>query len=327
MDKGKLLVYGIIILVILCTGIYTVSVFSNKGDKKENVDFSIPEMVEKDQVKDDYNSRLKNANAYQEPEEKKNIAETINFDTYENSKGTREIETSTKRTNLNRYSGEYSQGNSNQQNEVKTSTKTIVPDTVKIENKLLVENKTTQDPGGFGIIMSEKQNNYHSNNNIVAKNGGFYPAMLEEDTEIKKGSSVVFFLLEDCTLDGTLFKKNSILYGKTTINDNTFEIHIFQIRDTNNKMYSLSSNVIVYDEKYSRGLAGEGKINEAFNESVNQTTDESSSSLAGSLSSNVAANGIGLAAKAVNNTIHSITKKKEPSITRYKGYTIFIKQE
>lgn len=197
---------------------------------------------------------------------------------------------------------------------------TIIHDTVRVENKSIPE---IQDAGGFGIVTSDNSNSSRSNTSSKTNSLGFYAAMLEEDTQIKNGSSVVFFLLEDCTFEGTLFKKNSILYGKATTDGNTFDIRIFQIMNTNNHIYS-TSRLIVYDEKYSRGLSGEGNLNEAVRESANQTSDETSNTLT---STSVAANGVGIAAKALNNTIKAITRKKEPSINLFKGYRIFIKQE
>ena len=47
------------------------------------VDFTVPDLVEKDKTKEEYNNRLKKANAYQEPEEKQDLSKTANFKTYQ----------------------------------------------------------------------------------------------------------------------------------------------------------------------------------------------------------------------------------------------------
>jgi hypothetical protein len=100
--------------------------------------------------------------------------------------------------------------------------------------------------------------------------------MLEEDTKIKNQSSVVFFLLEDCTIDGSVFKKNSILYGKASEHGGVFDINIYQIMNTDGNIYSVNG-LLVFDEKYSRGLAYEGNLNESVREGMGQTTNEASS--------------------------------------------------
>jgi len=100
-----------------------------------------------------------------------------------------------------------------------------------------------------------------------SKNGGFIPAMLEEDTKIKNQSSVVFFLLEDCTIDGSVFKKNSILYGKASEHGGVFDINIYQIMNTDGNI-SPVTGLLVFDEKYSRGLAYEGSLNESVREGM-----------------------------------------------------------
>ena len=45
------------------------------------------------------------------------------------------------------------------------------------------------------------------------------------------------------------------------------------------------------------------------------------------ISSNIGTTGVGIAANAVDNTIRAMTRKKEPIISLYKGYRVFIKKE
>ncbi len=147
--------------------------------------------------------------------------------------------------------------------------------------------------------------------------------MLEEDTKIKNQSSIVFFLLEDMNLDGSVFKKNAILYGKASENGNVFDINIYQIMNTDGNVSSVTG-LIVFDEKYSRGLSYEGNLNESVREGVGQTTNETSSAISSGIA---AGTGVGIAANAVDNTIRAMTRKKEPIINLYKGYRVFIKKE
>ena len=194
---------------------------------------------------------------------------------------------------------------------------------IKAETKSETPVRKNEDTGGFGIIVSDRSKSKNNSSGSQAKNSDFTAAILEEDTKIKNHSSVVFFLLEDLTVEGTVFKKNAILYGKAIENSNVFDINIYQVMNTDGKVLSVNG-LIVYDEKYSRGLPYEGNFNESVKEGMNQTTSETSSSL----SSGIAARtGVGIAANAVDNTVKAMTRKREPTINLYKGYKVFIKKE
>jgi hypothetical protein len=123
-------------------------------------------------------------------------------------------------------------------------------------------------------------------------------------------------------VNGSVFKKNAILYGKALESGNVFDINIYQIMNTDGNVSSVTG-LIVFDEKYSRGLAYEGNLNESVREGVGQTTNETSSSI----SSKIGTTGVGIAANAVDNTIKAMTRKKEATINLYKGYKVFIKKE
>ena len=309
MNKEKIIFFGSIGVVVLIMVIYGVSVFSKKTTSSAAVDFTVPDLVEKDKTKEDYNNRLKKANAYQEPQEKQDLSKTANFKTYQ-SEPKKVIE---KKVN-------------NESEPVKPVRQKQEP--VKVKEEVLAETKSetpavkNEDSGGFGIIVSERSGNRKNSTGSQAKNGGFTAAMLEEDTRIKNQSSIVFFLLEDLTVDGTLFKKNAILYGKAIENNNVFDIKIYQVMNTDGNVLTVNG-LIVYDEKYSRGLPYEGNLNESVKEGMSQTTNETSSSI----SSKIGTTGVGIAANAVDNTIKAMTRKKEPTINLYKGYKVFIKKE
>jgi hypothetical protein len=309
MNKEKLIFFGAIGVVVLIMVIYGVSVYSKKGTSSGSAaaDFTFPPLVEKDKTKEEYNNRLKKANAYQEPEPKQDLSKTANFKTYQ-SELRKVVE---KKPNTD---------------EQVTKTVNQKQEPVKAKDDLKPETKNeallAEDPGGFGIVVSEQSGNKKNSSGSQAKNGGFFPAMLEEDTRIKNQSSVVFFLLEDCVIDGTLLKKNAIMYGKAVENERMFDINIYQIINADGSVLPVTG-VVVFDEKYSRGLPYEGNLNESVREGMGQTTNETSTSL----SSKIGSTAVGVAASAVDNTVKAMTRKKEASINLYKGYKVFIKKE
>jgi hypothetical protein len=311
MNKEKLIFFGAIGVVVLIMVIYGMNVYSKKDASSGSAaaDFTVPDLVEKDKTKEEYNNRLKKANAYQEPEAKQDLSKTANFKTYQ----------SEPRTVVDKKS--------NSEDQVKKPvTMKQLPVEVKEELKTETESEIpvpkNEDTGGFGIVVSERSGNRKTGAGSQTKNGGFTAAMLEEDTRIKNQSSVVFFLLEDLAVEGIVFKKNAILYGKATENNNVFDINIYQVMNTDGNVLSVNG-MVVYDEKYSRGLPYEGNLNESVKEGMSQTTNETSSSI----SSKIGTTGVGIAANAVDNTIKAMTRKKEPTINLYKGYKVFIKKE
>jgi hypothetical protein len=309
MNKEKLFFFGAIGVVVLIMVIYGVSVYSKKTTSSAAVDFTVPDLVEKDKTKEEYNNRLKKANAYQEPQEKQDLSKTANFKTYQ-SEPLKVVE----KKDVNE--------NERTQTVVKKQEPIKAKEDVKTEIKSEAPQKKEEDTGGFGIIVSNRNNNNKNASTSQAKNGGFISAMLEEDTKIKNQSSVVFFLLEDMNVNGSVFKKNAILYGKALESGNVFDINIYQIMNTDGNVSSVTG-LIVFDEKYSRGLSYEGNLNESVREGVGQTTNETSSSI----SSKIGTTGVGIAANAVDNTIKAMTRKKEATINLYKGYKVFIKKE
>ena len=312
MNKEKLIFFGAIGVVVLIMVIYGVSVYSKKDTSSGSAaaDFTVPDLVEKDKTKKEYNNRLKKANAYQEPEAKQDLSKTANFKTYQSEP-------------LNVVDK-----NSNSDDQAtKPVTQKQEPVKAKEEIKAETKNETpirkNEDTGGFGIIVSDRSKVGKNSSNSQAKISDFTAAILEEDTKIKNHSSVVFFLLEDLTVEGTVFKKNAILYGKAIESNNVFDVNIYQVMNTDGNVLSVSG-LIVYDEKYSRGLPYEGNLNESIKEGVNQTSNETSSSVSSGI---VAGTGVGIAANAVDNTIRAMTRKKEPTVNLYKGYKVFIKKE
>ena len=310
MKKEKLIFFGSIGVVILIMVIYGVSVFSKKTTSSAAADFTVPLLVEKDKTKEEYNNRLKKANSYQAPQEKQDLSKTVNFKTYQSDPKNAKEKKDNNDSQVTKQARQRQEPIQAKEDE-RTETKSESPQ------------KKEEDTGGFGIVVSDRSGNKKNSSNSQTKNGGFIPAMLEEDTKIKNQSSVVFFLLEDCTIDGSVFKKNSILYGKASEHGGVFDINIYQILNTDGNI-SPVTGLLVFDEKYSRGLAYEGSLNESVREGMGQTTSEASSSLSSGIASGT---GVGIAANAVDNTIKAMTRKKEASINLYKGYRVFIKKE
>lgn len=309
MNKEKLFFFGAIGVVVLIMVIYGISVYSKKTTSSAAIDFNVPDLVEKDKTKEEYNNRLKKANSYQEPQEKQDLSKTANFKTYQ-SEPRKVVEK------------KYVNENERTLTVVKKQEPIKAKEDVKAEIKSEAPQKKEEDTGGFGIVVSDRNSSNKNSSTSQAKNGGFISAMLEEDTKIKNQTSVVFFLLEDLNVEGTVFKKNAILYGKASENGKIFDINIYQIMNTDGVVSSVSG-LIVFDEKYSRGLPYEGNLNESVREGMGQTTNETSSSI----SSKIGTTGVGIAANAVDNTIKAMTRKKEATINLYKGYKVFIKKE
>lgn len=301
--------FGAIALVVIVMVIYGVSVYSKKTTSSAAVDFTVPDLVEKDKTKEEYNNRLKKANAYQEPQEKEDLSKTTNFKTYQ-SEPKKVVEKKAVNENEGTRAVVKKQEPEKAKEDVKTEIKSEAPQ------------KKEEDTGGFGIVVSDRNGSKKNSSNSQSKRGGFIPAMLEEDTKIKNQSSIVFFLLENLNVEGTVFKKNAILYGKASENGKVFDINIYQIMNADG-VVSPVTGLIVFDEKYSRGLSYEGNLNESVREGVGQTTNETSSSI----SSKFGTTGVGIAANAVDNTIKAMTRKKEATINLYKGYRVFIKKE
>jgi len=62
MNKEKIIFFGAIGVVVLIMVIYGVSVYSKKTTSSAAVDFTVPDLVEKDKTIEEYNNRLKKAN-------------------------------------------------------------------------------------------------------------------------------------------------------------------------------------------------------------------------------------------------------------------------
>lgn len=182
--------------------------------------------------------------------------------------------------------------------------------------------------GGFGITMNtsqpQSQSIQPSPSGSSESNKGFIAIILEESLEIKTGTSVVFICGQDFWHQGQKINRNALLFGKARDMGSVFEIQIEQIKNTNGQMIA-ATNLVVYDERYSRGLAHSGALNKAVKEGANQTTTDISRDA--SRSTGVGSAGA-LAVNALDRTLSSMTRQKqrENSVSLQKGYRIYAKQ-
>src|SRR5665647_679905 len=139
MNKEKLFFFGAIGVVVLIMVIYGVSVYSKKTTSSAAIDFTVPDLVEKDKTKEEYNNRLKKANAYQEPQEKQDLSKTANFKTYQ-SEPRKVVE----KKDVNE--------NDRTLTVVKKQEPIKAKEDVKTEIKSEAPQKKEEDTGGFGTV-------------------------------------------------------------------------------------------------------------------------------------------------------------------------------
>jgi len=320
MEKGKIIFIGVLGVVFLLAVIYTVNLTSKKSSTVQATDFTAPIMTDRSQAeaKEDYNSRLANANRAQETDNQQSVASNMDFKTYSSDSAPKVKEDPRLTSTAEAVEGR------------RTATRAATPRTsAKVEQPAAPKSEAApaeNDPGGFGISVQKTVESRPAQEVASTRTSGFFPAVPEEDTKIKNQSSVVFFLLKDCTVSGIDLKKNAVLYGKAVQSGGVFNIYITQVMNTDGKMYSLS-NVVVYDEKFSRGLPVEGNLNEAMRESTSQTTNDAASNIASSATGSLVGSGVNLAVSALDNTVRAINQKKEPTIDLMQGYKVYIKQE
>jgi len=173
--------------------------------------------------------------------------------------------------------------------------------------------------GGDGSSSGKESSN---------KQGGkrYFPVILDESLTIRENSSVVFLLLEDMKVGDVTFKKNSYLFGKAKGNNDKFDIQIEEIKNTDNSLINVKSNkIFIFDEKYSRGLAHEGKINKAAQDAGAETANETVSDIVGA--TRVTGYLAQKTMRGIGKTVSNVTQNKEAKISLSKGYKIYIKED
>lgn len=210
-----------------------------------------------------------------------------------------------------------------QESTPKRTTRSVKPVEVKEEPPVVVEvEKPVEEPqrrGGMGIVRAGRAEQ-PSTKEIVSEDVSmrYFAAIMEESMVIRNNSSVVFLLLEDLDLGDLVIKKNSYLFGKARMQNNVFDVQIEEVKNVDGRLIGVSDrSFYVYDEKYSRGLAHEGNLNEAVKEGMTEGAGDVTREYIG---------GTGAAAlNAIDRTVSNITRKKEVTVSLSKGYKVYIK--
>ena len=180
MNKEKLFFFGAIGVVVLIMVIYGVSVYSKKTTSSVAVDFTVPDLVEKGKTKEEYNNRLKKANAYQEPQEKQDLSKSANFKTYQ-SEPRKVVE----KKDVNE--------NDKTRTVVKKQEPIKAKEDVKTEIKSEAPQKKEEDTGGFGIVVSDRNSSNKNSSSSQAKKRRFYFCHTGRGHEDKKPIFCSFF--------------------------------------------------------------------------------------------------------------------------------------
>ena len=196
------------------------------------------------------------------------------------------------------------------------------------EPKPKAEPKPEAKPrSGFGIVMNSSTsfgNGSGVSGSTNKVNNSFIPLVLEETLNIKNGSSVVFIAEKEFWHNGQKVNKNALLFGKANDTGRTFEIRINQIKNTTGKMIA-ANNLVIFDERYSRGLAHTGSLDDAVNEGTSEGTRDLTRDMTSTATRGTVA---GAALSAFDRTIGSLTKQKERenSLALRKGYRVYLKE-
>lgn len=137
----------------------------------------------------------------------------------------------------------------------------------------------TRKSSGITVVRSQTNaNNNAGSTSMTASSSAppeqYTPAVLEQDKEIQNGSNIMFILKEDmATTGGVKFKRGAYLFGKAALNNDFFDIQIYQIKNTDGKVHNVK--MLVYDEYYNRGIRSEDILTqtakkEGLEESSNQ---------------------------------------------------------
>jgi hypothetical protein len=157
------------------------------------------------------------------------------------------------------------------------------------------------------------------NNTSKSLKNDFFPAYLEEDTKITDKAAVVFILDKDCIINGNQIFKNALLFGTVVNASSRFDIYIHNVKNTDGTTFGFN-NVVVFNEKYGRGIVPEGTVPKALQQSADQSANNATGDMGYSTST-----GVNLAQQGLTNTVNAITSSRNPSISLAQGYKVFIK--
>jgi hypothetical protein len=317
-------VVGIVFIVFIILFIDSIS--ENKKDSNDIVPNEV-NVFDKDSTNKIYKNKVKAYNDLDEEREKEKVKEGVNVDLGK-------IFTSERKTEQEIEESQELERKTETEKQVVSSPKPQTFTRKKaFENTVKTEPTGSNDMGGvnndpasdFGIYSVKKKSVEQGAQESKATQNNFYPAYFEEDTKIKDNSPVVLILRSDALLEGISFKKNATLYGYASDAGNYFDISITSVKNTDGKSYHVN-NLVIYNEKYGRGIAHEGKLDNSVKESADETANDLGANMPVSTSATEQV-GVNVATRAVGRTIQNLSKARQPEISIRHGYKIFVKSE
>lgn len=318
MDKKKIIFLGAIAILFIGLVFITISNFKNSDGNIQSDSFKVPDVVAENS-KSYYSSKLEKANKNRNPQNDENINPNAEFQTYAADSSLNDTSHITENPELDSET-EYKEpvkpkpktSSSNQPRKVKKNQTPV--NQVQTKTAETVIDNTPKS--GFGIVRNE---NVKSTPTIKAeplKTNDFFPIINETTVTIRNNTNIVFILLEDLIVGTETFKKNGIAFGKARQYNHFFDVHIYQIKNTDGLMYNVEElNIFVFDENYSRGFKFEGKLDEGVKEGAMETLSGSS----------ITELGVKTGANLVDRVVNKVARKKEPSVSILRGYRIYIK--
>jgi len=318
MDKSKIIFIGIIALVFIFIVFYSISLLSGGGSKDVRSEFHVPDVV-KGESKDSYNSRLAKANMHRNPKADDKLSSSVDFKVYQSDSILPvDIHTEEDILPVEPKPSPTAKPKSSSNRSVVSRPKAAAQNTPPVQTTIVGQSNTESsnaNPGGFGIVRN--QSVATSSDKDVSPNNDFFPVMLESAVTVKDNSNVVFILLNDLEIGGNIFKKNSFAFGKSKIQNHFFDVHIYQIKNTDGRMYNVEKlNLHIFDENYSRGFKFEGNLNEGVREGAVEGIASTSATSYGVVDAS---------ARIVDRVISNVTRKKDPTVSLLRGYRIYLK--
>lgn len=318
MDKKKIIFLGAIGILFIVLVFITISNFNNSDGNIQSDSFKVPDVVAENS-KDFYASKLAKANQNRNPQNDENINPNAEFKTYARDSSLNDTTIITVNPELNSET-EYKEpvkpkpktSSSNQPRKVKKNQTPV--NQVQTKTAETVIDNTPKS--GFGIVRNENVKSTPVIEAVPLKTNDFFPIINETTVTIRNNTNIVFILLEDLIVGSETFKKNAIAFGKAKQYDHFFDVHIYQIKNTDGLMYNVEKlNIFVFDENYSRGFKFEGKVDEGVKEGTMETVSGTS----------ITEMGVKTGAKLVDRVVNKVARKKEPTVSILRGYRIYIK--
>ena len=264
-NKFTIIFFGVLAVFVIVMVIYFMSVFSSiENNKKDAIDIKKANILIKDSVKinqDRATSYAKNDS----DNISRNSGMNVNFDKF--------FVKSKKKDDENKVQG----NNEKPQEKQRIVYVREKPQnkTQKEENKENVQEKKVY---GFTSVMTannEENKNAASTKDNSAKREKFINAFLEEETKISNKTYPVFILNEDTKIAGIQFPVMSVIYTQAFSEDTYFDVFAYQIMNiSNGRVYPV--HLVLYNEKYGRGIKYEGNFNKAAKSEGNDAAQQTS---------------------------------------------------